>query len=54
MACDTLLRRRVGLEVMFAAKELRKPFAPAALLAVINECVAGTRLNAPGVAQMKR
>ena len=33
---------------------LRKPFTPAALLTVINECLAGTQVSAPGVGQMTR
>jgi DNA-binding response OmpR family regulator len=44
---------RMALE-LGASRCLRKPFAPAALLAVINECLAGTRANAPNVVQMTR
>ena len=44
---------RMALE-LGASRCLRKPFAPAALLTVINECLAGTRANAPNVVQMTR
>src|SRR6201995_1698527 len=44
---------RMALE-LGASRCLRKPFTPSALLAVINECLAETRLNAPGVAQITR
>ncbi len=45
------LRMALGLG---ASRCLRKPFAPAALLAVINECLAGTQVNAPSIAQITR
>ena len=44
---------RMALE-LGASRCLRKPFAPAALLTVINECLAGTRANAPNVVQITR
>jgi len=37
-----------------ASRCLRKPFTPVALLTVINECLAETRVNAPSVAQITR
>ena len=44
---------RMALE-LGASRCLRKPFTPVALLTVINECLAGTQVSAPGVAQMTR
>jgi CheY-like chemotaxis protein len=44
---------RMALE-LGASHCLRKPFTPAALLTVINECLAGTQVSAPGVGQMTR
>jgi DNA-binding NarL/FixJ family response regulator len=42
---------RMAIE-LGASRCLRKPFAPVALLTVINECLAGTQVNAPSVAQI--
>src|SRR3954468_19394475 len=39
---------RMALE-LGASRCLRKPFTPAALLAVINECLADARTNAPNI-----
>jgi len=44
---------RMALE-LGATRCLRKPFAPVALLAVINECLADTQASAPSVVHMKR
>ena len=44
---------RMALE-LGASRCLRKPFAPVALLAVINECLADTQASAPSVVHMKR
>jgi CheY-like chemotaxis protein len=44
---------RMALE-LGASRCLRKPFAPVALLAVINECLADTQASAPSVAHIKR
>jgi CheY-like chemotaxis protein len=41
---------RMALE-LGASRCLRKPFTPAALLTVINECLADPQPNAPGLAQ---
>ena len=43
---------RMALE-LGAARCLRKPFTPDALLSVINECLAQAQANTPGVAQSK-
>ena len=45
--------QRMALD-LGASRCLRKPFMPAALLTVINECLADTQLKAPSAAQMKR
>jgi len=44
---------RMALE-LGASRCLRKPFTPVALLTVINECLAETQANAPGLVHMKR
>ena len=43
---------RMTLE-LGASRCLRKPFTPAALLAVINECLSEARANVPSAAQMR-
>jgi CheY-like chemotaxis protein len=43
---------RMTLE-LGASRCLRKPFTPAALLAVINECLAEARAHLPSAAQMR-
>ena len=43
---------RMALE-LGASRCLRKPFTPGALLTVIDECLAETRMSAPGAADLK-